>query len=596
MKELQYPFDVDYILTKGKKIKKQLLEDTTGMINKKIAILGGYTTSNIKFMLELFLLDNKILPTFYESEYNKYYEDAVFGNTKLECFEPDIIYICTSNRNVLNYPKVTDDIDTINDKLESENSKFISIWESLKSKYNVPIIQNNFEMPFYRLLGNKDVVDVHGRTNFLSRLNSRFYEYANSHDNFYICDINYISADFGLKEWCNPFYWYMYKYAVCIDAMPYLSFNVANIIKSIYGKNKKGFVLDLDNTLWGGVIGDDGVDNIVLGEEVAEGEAYIEFQKYIKEHKDLGIILNIDSKNDEKNALLGFSHPNSVLTKDDFIDIKANWESKDKNFIDIATELHLGVDSLLFVDDNPAERHIVTKQLSGVVAPEIGSIHEYIKNIDRGGYFEMTNLTTDDSKKTEMYKDNIERAKFQLSFKNYKEYLLSLDMKAIIKPFESVHIDRIAQLTNKSNQFNLTTKRYTQNDIIKITSDSNYITQYGQLVDRFGDQGIVSLAIGKIKGDVCDIELWLMSCRVLKRDMEFAMMDEFVNTCKNRGINIIKGYYIPTAKNAMVKDFYSLHNFEKVNEDNDGNTIWQMDIGKYVNKNKVIGVNKDEKR
>lgn len=176
---------------------------------------------------------------------------------------------------------------------------------------------------------------IYGKVNFLTRLNMKFYEYAQIHDHFFICDINYISADYGLREWSDPFYYYMYKYAMNVNVIPYLSFNIANIIKSILGKNQKGFVLDLDNTLWGGVIRDDGVDNIVLGPEESKGQAYSEFQRYIKEYTQLGIVLNIDSKNDEVNALSGLDRYNSELKRDDFIIIKANWEPKDKNFVDI---------------------------------------------------------------------------------------------------------------------------------------------------------------------------------------------------------------------------------------------------------------------
>ncbi len=592
MKELQYPFDAEFILTKKKSIRRELLNDGSVRIKKNIAILGGYTTSNIKLVMELFLLDNGIEPVFYESEYNQYYQDAMFDNPKLIEFKPDIIYICTSNRNVTAYPHLGDSKDDVDSLLKREADKYTRIWESLKTRYNCPIIQNNFEMPFYRLLGNKDASDFHGRVNFLTRLNMEFYKYAEEHDNFFICDINYISADYGLREWSDPFYYHMYKYALNVNAIPYLSFNVSNIIKSIYGKNKKGFVLDMDNTLWGGVIGDDGVDNIVLGPEESLGQAYTEFQHYIKDCTELGIVLNIDSKNDEENAFAGLDHPDSVLKKDDFVVIKANWNPKDRNFKEIADLLNLLPESLLFIDDNPAERHIVESGLSGVVAPEIGEIHEYIRNIDRGGYFEMTSFSADDAKRNEMYKENAKRASLSAGFTDYHEYLVSLDMHAVIKPFESVYMARIAQLTNKSNQFNLTTHRYTQNEIEKISEDSEYITLYGKLEDRFGDNGVVSVVIGHKLSNVCHIDLWLMSCRVLKRDMESAMMDMLVQTCSDLGIVEIRGYYYPTAKNAMVKEFYRLFGFEKISEDENGNTKWRLDISNgYEGKNKVIKVN-----
>ena len=261
MKELEYPFDVTYLMKNKKKIKRQLLQNDN-FIEKNIAILGGSTTSEIKNMLEIFLLNYGIKPTFYESEYNQYYEDAIFGNEELDKFNPDIIYIHTTNRNIMQHPTMYDDEKNIENMLNSEYEKFKKIWKSLSERFNCTIIQNNFEYPYYRLLGNKDAVDIHGRINFITRLNQKFHDYANSTKNFFINDINYISSCYGLDKWANQFYWHMYKYAMEVPAIPYLSFNLANIIKSIYGKNKKAFVLDLDNTLWGGIVGDDGVENL----------------------------------------------------------------------------------------------------------------------------------------------------------------------------------------------------------------------------------------------------------------------------------------------------------------------------------------------
>lgn len=591
LKELQYPFKAEEILAKKRSIKKQLLVSYDNWVDKKIAILGGSTTNNIRQILELFLLDYGIRPIFYECEYNQYYQEAVFPNPELESFSPDIIYIHTTNRNITNYPKIVDDAETINRLLAAEMEKFQAVWDSLKGRYGCPVIQNNFELPFYRLMGNKDASDIHGKVNFVTRLNMEFYSYAQTHENFYVCDINYISADYGLKEWSDPFYYHMYKYALNVNAIPYLSFNVANIIKSIFGKNKKGFVLDMDNTLWGGVIGDDGVDNIVLGPEEAEGQVYSEFQRYVKEHQQLGVILNIASKNEEENALAGLKHPDSELTAEDFIVIKANWEPKDRNVREIAEELAVLPESLVFIDDNPAERHIVSEQLPGVCAPEIGEAHHYIQNIDRGGYFEVSTLSADDAKRNEMYKENVVRAKLQASFTDYRDYLLSLEMKAVIKSFEAIYMARIAQLTNKSNQFNLTTRRYTQTEIESIASDSSYITLYGKLLDKFGDNGVVSVIIGHIVENECRVDLWIMSCRVLKRDMEFAMMDRLVDECRKRGIMRIRGYYYPTAKNNMVRGFYDIQGFNKVSEDENGNSEWVYEITQdYIKKNTVIKV------
>ena len=591
MKSLEFPFDADYILRKKKKLKRELLSCECGFLEKRIAVLGGSTTSDIILILELFLLNNGIKPVFYESEYNQFYEDAIFGNEELDSFHPDIIFIHTTNRNIIQFPAVSDTAQEVESKLSGEFERFAAVWKSLEEKFGCTVIQNNFDYPFFRLLGNKDASDIHGRVNFITRLNLKFAEYAESHPNFFIHDLNYLSAQYGLEQWCDEFYWYMYKYALAVPAIPYFSFSLSNIIKAIYGKNKKAFALDLDNTLWGGIVGDDGVENLSIGQETARSEAYTEFQEYLKEHKQLGILLNINSKNEMENALAGLEHPEGVLKKDDFIIIKANWNPKSQNLSEIANELNIGIDSIVFVDDNPAEREIIHQTFPNVSAPDIGDMPEkYIRILDRCGFFECVNISSDDLNKVKMYQQNAQRASLEHSFTNYDEYLKSLEMKAKIQSFVPLYMQRIAQLTNKSNQFNLTTRRYTEAEIENTAQQKDYITLYGKLADKFGDNGVVSVVIGHINQDVLDIDLWIMSCRVLKRDMEFAMMDQLVAKCKAASIKTIYGYYYPTAKNGMVRNFYQLQGFTKTEEDENGNTKWQLDVATYENKNKFIAV------
>lgn len=589
MKELEYPFDSNYILKKKKMLKKQLLEKSCSFIEKNIAILGGSTTSNIKIILDLFLLNYGIKANFYESEYNQFWQEAMFENQRLDKFKPDIIFIHTTNRNITRYPKISNTKEETKVLLENEFNKYQDIWNMLFKKYNCTIIQNNFELPYYRLLGNNDATMHNGKVNFINKLNLKFAEYAEKTENFFINDINYQSASFGLEKWSDQFYWHMYKYALSVSAIPTLAFNVANIIKGIYGKNKKGLVLDLDNTLWGGIVGDDGVENIILGQDTSEGQVYTEFQQYLKDLKELGVILNINSKNNIENAIAGLNHPDGILRPEDFIIIKSNWESKSKNMIEIAEQLNLGVDSLVFIDDNPAEREIINQHIPNVSTPLMQEPEKYIETIDKSGYFEVISLSKDDIKKSEMYKENIERNKAIETFEDYNEYLKSLKMTAKIESFIPLYMSRIAQLTNKSNQFNLTTKRYTQAEIEEVAQNKNYITLYGKLKDTFGDNGVISVIIGNKKQAVLEIELWIMSCRVLKRDMEYAMMDSLVEKAKNEGIQIIKGFYYPTAKNGMVKDFYYKQGFTKTSEDENGNTVWELDITKnYERKNKFI--------
>ena len=600
MKELEYPFDSEYILKKRKAIRKALLaeEHASKRLDKRIAILGGSTTHDIREMLELFLLNEGIVPQFYESEYAQYWQDVMFDNSELIDFQPDIIYIHTSSKNITSFPNVKNTEAEIEELIESIYTHFEQMWDKIFDTYSCLVIQNNFEPPFYRLLGNMDFTDFHGRLNFINRLNEKFAVYARAHKNFYICDINYIASCYGVQRWADPFYWHMYKYACAVPAIPELSYNVAGIIKAIYGKNKKVLVLDLDNTLWGGVVGDDGPEGIEIGQETSMGQLYSEFQGYLKAHKDLGVLLAIDSKNDEANALAGLNRPDSVLKPEDFLVIKANWETKDRNIAVIAQELNIGLDSLVFVDDNPAERHRVESQLPEVKVPEMGDAVHYINILDRSSFFEVVGLSSDDLKRNEMYKANVERQRQQASYSNYTDYLESLEMEAEIRAFVPMYMSRIAQLTNKSNQFNLTTKRCSQAEIESFAADPSYITLYGKLTDKFGDNGVVSVVFGHV--DEMDktwfhIDLWLMSCRVLKRDMEFAMMDELVRKCIEQNIKKIVGYYYPTAKNNMVKNFYGIQGFKKIQEDEEGNTVWEFLITEeYQNKNAVINIKRLE--
>lgn len=598
MKCLEYPFDGQYLLKKKKSIKRELLAENVKRTVKKIAVLGGSTTSEIVAMLELFLLQEGIQPVFYEGEYGRYYEEAVFPNPGLTDFAPDLIIIHTSNRNILDYPELSDAWEKVQERLDTLVSHFSSMWDSLARTYGCPVIQNNMELPLYRLLGNQDGVFCQGRTSFIRRINREFAAYAAEHRDFYIHDLEYVASDYGLRSFSDPFYWHMYKYCMCLPAVPAFAYSLANMVKSIFGRNKKGLVLDLDNTLWGGIVGEEGAAGIELGQETSMGQVYSEFQAYLKQLKEIGVVLAVDSKNDMENALAGLNAPGSVLTEEDFLIIKANWESKDINFREIAASLSLLPESLVFVDDNPAEREIITGQLPGVPAPPLQKPEEYAIVLDRAGYFEVTSLSEDDRRRNEMYRENLQRVQAKASFASYEEYLRHLEMRARIEPFEAVYISRIAQLTNKSNQFNLTTRRYTAADLETMMLSEDYITLYGQLEDRFGDNGIVSVIIGHRENATrLHLDLWLMSCRVLKRDMECAMMDELVRRCKMHQIDTIYGYYYRTAKNNMVRYFYRERGFTLLEEQENGDSLWRFEIPQnYEEQNRVIQTERQKGR
>lgn len=578
-----YPLDTKTLYRKKAKIRQELSEQPN-LIKKKVAVLGGSTTNEIVDQLNLFLLHYSVSADFYQSEYGQYWQDAMFGSDELDIFCPDIIYIHTSWRNIEVFPEISDSKQDVNALLEQEFHRYEVMWHKLEEKFQCPIIQNNFDRPNYRLLGNRDIWDYRGRSNFISCLNQKFYEYAQKHNNFYINDLEYISQDYGLSEWNNSLYWHMYKCAMCMDAIPYVAQSVANIIKSIYGKNKKALVLDLDNTLWGGIVGDDGVEGIKIGPEVSLGQVYSEFQEYCKKLKDIGVILTVNSKNELENAIAGLNHPDGILRPEDFVDIKANWNSKDQNIKEIADELTLGIDSFVFADDNPAERELVAVQLPGIEIPIMDGAENYIKVMDHSGYFEVTALSAEDLKKTEMYHAKAEAYKAVAAFADYGAYLDSLQMTAVIDDFKSIYIQRIAQLTNKSNQFNLTTLRCSEDDIKVMQEADDYMCLCGRLIDKFVDNGLVTVVIGQILENELHLRVWLMSCRVLKREMERTMMNVVFEEAKKCGVFKIVGYYYPTTKNKMVKNFYESMGFTKTKEDDAGNSEWELFVSEYETK------------
>jgi len=587
---LNYPYH-EKLLSKKKSIRKELLKKGN-FIEKKVAILGGSTSTELKNILDIYLLKNDIKASFYESEYNKYYEDALFENPELESFNPDIIYVHTTQVNLMHTPHTVNTIKEIDQLFEQEFSRYTSMWNAL-NKYNCAIIQNNFDLPPERSLGNLDCYDPHGKINFIQRLNQAFAKAAYERKNLYLNDINYLSSSIGIEKWFNKNYWYGFKYAISYDAIPMVAHSISNIINAIYGNTKKCLVLDLDNTCWGGVIGDDGIDNIQIGTETAIAEAYTAFQQYAKDLKDRGITLAVCSKNDFVNAKEGFSHPDSILKFEDFTSFKANWDPKFQNVIDIAKEINIGIDSLVFIDDNPVERDIVSSQVPHVSVPDIGDdITEYIAYIDKSGYFEPIALLEDDAQRNKYYEDNKKRLSEEAQYSTYDDFLLSLDMTAEIQTFSPVYLDRITQLTNKTNQFNLTTKRYTFSEIEEMSHSKNYITLYGKLSDKFGDNGLISIIIGENRGNSCHIDLLLMSCRVLKRGMEEAMLDALVEKCQESNIKTIVGYYYKTKKNSMVLDLFEKFDFI-LKETNSNDTIWELDIQSYIKKQKNIRVNNE---
>lgn len=588
---LQLPLDAETIVRKSRKIKREL-ENAPVTAQIRIAILGGSTTEQVKNIFELFLLDKGIKADFYESEYNKWYEDACFDDSELSNFKPQLVYIHLSFADFYNSYFGLEDKEnaavTFYNKMER-------CWKKLSQRFGCSIIQNNFEEPFCSLYGNLDFSKTDGLSYEVAKLNAEIAKYANSNENFYVQNLHRLSAQIGLKKWYDREAYHLYKLALSYNCIPYLSYNLSCMIGALLGKSKKCLVLDLDNTLWGGIIGDDGAEGIQIGHETAEGEQFYEFQEYVLSLKKRGILLAVCSKNDLEVAKKGFELPDSLLEYKDFTAFISNWEPKSVNIKRIASEIGIGLDSLVFIDDNPMERNLVREAVPEVTVPEVleGQPDSYINALEDGKYFEQLVVSQDDLKRNQSYMENNKRNDLEHEYECYEDFLKNLCMEAEIKPFAEIYLDRITQLTNKSNQFNLTTKRYSRAEIENVANDNSFITLYGRLKDKFGDNGLVSVVIGSIKESVLTIDLWLMSCRVLRRGFEYAMFSELHRICKEKGITEIKGNYYKTAKNSMVKDFYQDLGFFCV-EKTDESSSWNLKVPEFVfKKDFYISINKD---
>jgi FkbH-like protein len=582
---------LEELLLRRRGLRRQLLA-RTDLKEIRIAVLGGTTTNELVDLLEILLLESGFRPVFCQSEYGRYYEDAVLEPEAIAEFKPDLVYIHTCSINIREFPPVSCSETDFSGFVQAEVNRYRAIWTSLNDTVGCQIIQNNFELPAIAILGNLDAVSPGGAIRFINELNREFALEAAANARLTLQDLCGISARLGLNRWFDPERWFSYKIANTVEASFAIAVSLAALIGAMYGRSRKVLVLDLDNTLWGGVIGDDGPEKIVIGRETPIAEAYTAFQEYCLSLRERGVLLAVCSKNNEEIAKQGFAHPDSILKLEHFSAFRANWEPKHENILAIAQELSLGVDSFVFVDDNPAERAIVEAQIPGIAVPDIGSdVTKFASIIEAGRYFELLSLGKEDLTRAKLYEENAQRTQLERKFANYGEFLDSLEMTAEIGDFNSTYMERITQLTNKSNQFNLTTRRYTLAEIESTVTDGRHIGIYGKLTDRFGDNGLISVVLGSVQGRELHLDLWLMSCRVLKREMEIAMLDGLVERAREKRIESLVGYYLPTAKNGMVADHYEKLGFSLLSKDEaSGATIWSLDITNYAARSRHIEI------
>jgi FkbH-like protein len=392
------------------------------------------------------------------------------------------------------------------------------------------------------------------------------------------------SANVGLERWSEARHWHASKLTIAPDFIPLYADVVLRTVAAIYGKSRKCLVLDLDNTLWGGVIGDDGLAGIKLGQGSPTGEAFLAIQQLAKQLRSRGVILAVCSKNEEDAARSPFqSHPDMLLAESDIAVFQANWTDKASNLRAIAATLNIGIDALVFLDDNPAERMQVRRELPMVAVPELPEDPAlYPQILAAAGYFETVSFSVEDKNRAEYYRSNAQRAEILNKTGDMQSYLRSLDMICEINPVDAMSRARSSQLINKSNQFNLTTRRYSEGEIEALETDVGAHLIQVRLTDKFGDNGIISVIIARNAEDGWAIDTWLMSCRVLGRRVEEAVLGHLATAARAAGAKTLSGAYIPSPKNRMVADHYQKLGFAPTGAAEDGTTSWSLDLETYA--------------
>ena len=446
--------------------------------------------------------------------------------------------------------------------------KIRGYWERINTQLKANILQFTFVERENYVFGNYSLKTQESFLFQVKKLNYLLAAETQSVKNAFLIDLNNIRAEIGEKHFKDEKLYYAAKMPVTTEALPLVAKSVFTTVMAIRGRVKKCVICDLDNTLWGGVIGDDGLSGIQIG-ELGVGHAFEDLQRWLKNLKERGIILCICSKNNEEAAREPFEkHPEMILRLEDISVFVANWDDKASNIVNIQKTLNIGMDSIVFLDDNPFERNLVRSIVPDITVPELPEDpSEYLTYLQSLNLFETASFSEGDKNRTEQYQSEMKRLNAEKSFTSYDDYLISLEMIAETKPFDEFQTPRIAQLTQRSNQFNLRTVRCTEKDIADFASNPDYITRYFMLRDKFGDHGLISvLLLKKQDSHTLFIENWLMSCRVLKRGMEEYIINSIVSIAKEYGFDTIVGEYLPTAKNSMVSDIYAMHGFESVGE------------------------------
>ncbi len=535
-------------------------------VGLRLAIIGGYSLYPLHELVEHVCETENLPLELWLGDYDNYIAEAMEDDGELYAFAPDVVLMLPSERRCIYTGKLTDPRELQESAAKEVVSSILELAHKVNAKTGCDVITTNFMLPARHDLGAFRSRTLGSEWTFRKWVNLELGLAAPAY--LHVCDWEFLANRLGGLAARDERAWFESKQPCSPALLVELAREVSHLIISFKRAPKKVLVLDLDNTLWGGVVADDGLEGIELGDTSPRGEAFKAFQKYIASLRQRGVLLAVCSKNDHARAVEPFQkHPEMVLKLEDIVSFKANWDPKSDNIRAMAPELNLGLDSFVFVDDNPAEIEIVRQ-----FVPEVATIllgpdpSDYVGQLADCRLFEPRSITVEDIDRTQQYRSDVQRKALETSVTDMDAYLASLEMDGSISEFIPVDVSRLSQLINKSNQFNLTTHRRSEAEVAAVMNDRNFIGYSMRLKDRFGDHGLISIVIGEIEGPTMKIDTWLMSCRVLKRGVEEEVLNELARFAGSRNCTRLEGVYLPTAKNEMVRDFYRRMGFTLTSE------------------------------
>ena len=550
-------------------------EGASGLPSVRLALLGSSTFSHLLPGIRLGALRRGFLVDIYTGPYGLYRQELADPNSGLYRFRPEIVCFAFDAQHLAPW-EGSDPQETM------ANLRYC--WQTAGDALGCTVIQQTALPRLPRLMGNNEDRLGSSPASVLQQVNNAIRDEARAGAVSLLGVDDWAAAD-GLSQWFDPALWLSAKQEVHPRASVVYGDQLGRLLAAMRGRSAKCLVLDLDNTLWGGVIGDDGVDGIVLGQGSPTGEAFVGLQRYARQLGQRGVILAVCSKNDLANAVAAFeTHPEMVLRQSDIACFVANWQDKAENLRYIAQTLNIGLDALVFVDDNPAERRLIRHELPMVAVPELPEDPaEYVGTLAEAGYFEAVEITAEDRERTQLYRANASREALRQTSTDLGSYLNGLDMQLFWSPFDAAGFKRIVQLINKTNQFNLTTRRYTDAEVTALMRDPAAVTLQLRLTDVHGDNGMIAVVIGRRTEDSSLlIDTWLMSCRVLGRGVEEATLNILSERAAELGCTSLTGEYKPTAKNAMVSEHYRRLGFDLIDTNEDASTRWALPLDRFT--------------